>query len=262
MASVLSQVFCCLRSRSGSSDEGRPDEHERLIPAVNDAPQTISDVVVVDRQNLKDRLGTIVRSKEGKMVNVNAHVPFNLHNQPTSHPFGSRSMSHRSHSGSLNQSRSTIASNHSASIYQHNDQYQYHSGPPSPSPQPSMSLSTQSIDVDEGPSLMRNPILNVRLVRSGSGTGAGLGTGRLTRGRGRTRGRSARDESSTGVNADMDGTEEEQESPDAPNKLSPVYSGDEEVGTTPTFTLSAAAESKVPVFKIEDAGSIARSWGD
>jgi len=34
----------------------------------------------VDYGKLKGKLGTIVRAKEGRMVNVNAHGPFNLQN--------------------------------------------------------------------------------------------------------------------------------------------------------------------------------------
>lgn len=67
-------------------------------------------MIVIDHQKLKDKLGTIVRSKEGlvtlcpqitdkliisyrKMVNVNAQIPFNLHNQNLVDPSLSRSTS-------------------------------------------------------------------------------------------------------------------------------------------------------------------------
>ncbi|TRM56200.1 hypothetical protein BD626DRAFT_259591 [Schizophyllum amplum] len=48
----------------------------------------------MDQQKVRDKLGIIVRAKEGRMVNVHAAIPFNLHNQarPTD-ASGSRSAS-------------------------------------------------------------------------------------------------------------------------------------------------------------------------
>ncbi|KAL4262036.1 hypothetical protein AB1N83_005945 [Pleurotus pulmonarius] len=80
----LQSFICCCAARKKSKDA--IDETSRLLPPLEDIPSPqISDVVVVDHQKLRDKLTTIVRSKEGKMVNVNAALPFNLHNQVLPH---------------------------------------------------------------------------------------------------------------------------------------------------------------------------------
>ncbi|EPQ56861.1 hypothetical protein GLOTRDRAFT_137359 [Gloeophyllum trabeum ATCC 11539] len=93
MSSFFSAVFaCCLRAKSPDRE---PDERTHLIPAAQDADVTPPrpHVAVVDPQKMKERLGTIVRSKEGKMVNVHAQAPFNVHNRalPTAQSSTSRS---------------------------------------------------------------------------------------------------------------------------------------------------------------------------
>ncbi|KAJ7181272.1 hypothetical protein C8R46DRAFT_599650 [Mycena filopes] len=77
MSSLFTQLFCCcLRPRPAPPDVESttviPNEHSRLLepPA--------SPASVVDHQSLSDRLGTIVRAKEGKMVSVSARTPFTL----------------------------------------------------------------------------------------------------------------------------------------------------------------------------------------
>ncbi|EIM80975.1 uncharacterized protein STEHIDRAFT_161981 [Stereum hirsutum FP-91666 SS1] len=62
--------------------QDEPDEQTRLIQPTEDAAPVQRHTTVVDHQRMKERFGTIVRSKEGKMVSVNAPLPFNLHNKP------------------------------------------------------------------------------------------------------------------------------------------------------------------------------------
>ncbi|KAJ7728523.1 hypothetical protein B0H16DRAFT_1588898 [Mycena metata] len=77
MSSLFAQLFCCcVRPRADPIDAEStviPNEHSRLL----DPPS--SPAIVVDHQKLSDRLGTIVRAKEGKMVSVSARTPFTLH---------------------------------------------------------------------------------------------------------------------------------------------------------------------------------------
>ncbi|KAJ7166969.1 hypothetical protein C8R46DRAFT_1272102 [Mycena filopes] len=91
MSSLLTQLFCCcLRPRPAPLDVEStviPNEHSRLLepPA--------SPASVVDHQSLSDRLGTIVRAKEGKMVSVSARTPFTLHDAPEQLPSSSSTTS-------------------------------------------------------------------------------------------------------------------------------------------------------------------------
>ncbi|KAI0058704.1 hypothetical protein BV25DRAFT_1919026 [Artomyces pyxidatus] len=78
--SFLSQLFCCCARPSAEDPSAEPDEQTRLIPTTEDASPAQRHVVV-DQQRMKERLAVIVRSKESKMVNLNAALPFNLHNK-------------------------------------------------------------------------------------------------------------------------------------------------------------------------------------
>lgn len=175
MAAIFSTIFsCCLRRRRRRQEPVIPDEESRLIPAEATEPTpVIPNVVVIDHQKLKDRLGTIVRSKEGKMVNVNAQIPFNLHNQAIMDPSSSRSAS--------------ISTNHRYEFPQNSQRYPGLSAAPVPSnlasssrgPSISRSSSTASVHYDSSrrgslaPSEtndIRNGILNVRLVNKGYGS--------------------------------------------------------------------------------------------
>ncbi|KAK0230151.1 hypothetical protein IW262DRAFT_382175 [Armillaria fumosa] len=78
---AFQRIFCCMSSKSDvKSDAGIIDETSRLIPATEEPSPTVMNV---DYGKLKGKLGTIVRAKEGRMVNVNAHGPFNLQNHPS-----------------------------------------------------------------------------------------------------------------------------------------------------------------------------------
>ncbi|TFK53808.1 hypothetical protein OE88DRAFT_1284104 [Heliocybe sulcata] len=118
MSSFFNAVFaCCLRAHSPSPE--RPDETTHLIPAAQDVdiPPQRPHVVVVDPQKMKERLGTIVRSKEGKMVNVHSPAPFNVQNRaalPNGQSSTSRSTRYPSPQPSLQTSRSTTSLQHDA----------------------------------------------------------------------------------------------------------------------------------------------------
>ncbi|KAJ7175003.1 hypothetical protein C8R43DRAFT_975688 [Mycena crocata] len=79
-SSFLARLFCCcyIRPRTNRTDVESaviPNETSRLI----DPPSSPAPQITVDHQKLNDKLGTIVRAKEGKMVSVNARAPFTLH---------------------------------------------------------------------------------------------------------------------------------------------------------------------------------------
>ncbi|KAI6166060.1 hypothetical protein EDD17DRAFT_119998 [Pisolithus thermaeus] len=151
-------LSCCRRRKHQHDPEGVPNERTPIIPPTED-PQT-TPPRVVDHQKLKDRLGSVLKSKETKMVNVNAQFPFNLHNQHLDEPSPSRS--------SRNVSGGTYGSSRHAS----------------PSPRPSLKKSHSSIslhpdqeDLFSSQVLAANgnhlpAILNVRLVRTERPTGS------------------------------------------------------------------------------------------
>ncbi|KAJ7450681.1 hypothetical protein B0H11DRAFT_318406 [Mycena galericulata] len=80
--SMFQSLFsCCIRSHRSADDDLTiiPDETTHLLPSSTGIPSPgLPDTTVVDQQNLNDRLGTIVRAKEGKMVNVGSRTPFTV----------------------------------------------------------------------------------------------------------------------------------------------------------------------------------------
>ncbi|KAF9482104.1 hypothetical protein BDN70DRAFT_930365 [Pholiota conissans] len=175
-------------------------EHAAPLRTSLGLPTTYAD----EQQRMKERMGSIVRAKEGKMVNVNARLPFNLHNHP--HPTGSIH-ANPSSSSSLSLSSSSRSfsaaglaaiptlSQTSGTPHTH-AQVQVHVGAPLPGPSNlsrntpyhrdtaefSRSSSAASRDPsasasDDG-SLARNrrtPILGLRLVRVPFPDAAGVG---------------------------------------------------------------------------------------
>ncbi|KAI0948903.1 hypothetical protein AcW1_008645 [Taiwanofungus camphoratus] len=311
MASFFFHIFaCCLRGRSGSevrspccfderralltlSDvQGEPDERSHLIPPTNDVPPTRN--YVVDRQKLSERLGTIVRSKEGKMVNVNAPLPFNLHNKAlhTLDP---------SHSHSHSQPRTTpprpltTTQNRGPSYSPTRD--------PSPSIQTSRSTSSlhpgdasylpPEADPDGG---TRRPILNVRLVRCKGGYA--VGGRRIRQGRSATRGRLGRFGEARNGNEDANGDangaaseapngkgkevcdsiaeDQAATTPESDNLATPMTDGDtsphaptESPNTSPESQemFDGVLDEATPqqsdfMIQIQDVGKISQSWGD
>ncbi|KAJ7435784.1 hypothetical protein B0H11DRAFT_2295291 [Mycena galericulata] len=93
LTSMLQSLFsCCIRSHRSADDDLTiiPDETTHLLPSSTGIPSPgLPDTIVVDQQNLNDRLGTIVRAKEGKMVNVGSRTPFTVVQVSTSPPTSS-----------------------------------------------------------------------------------------------------------------------------------------------------------------------------
>jgi len=181
MSSFFSQVWnCCLRNRSTSPGV---NEQSQLIPPAQDHPTTMQPTSsVIDHQKLKERLGTIVRSKEGKMINVGTPLPLNLHHKALHariDPSGSTSSRSgaRSLSGSSGQ-RLNTAGDPGA---EREGSTSRASSPHHPSSDSLASLQPGDASYlppeerDDG----KRPILNVRL--------AGDGTGRTRKGRSRGR---------------------------------------------------------------------------
>ncbi|KAF7334679.1 hypothetical protein MVEN_02298500 [Mycena venus] len=78
---MLHSLFCCCaRPRVEDDPTVIPTETTHLISGAAGLPSPhLPETMAIDRQRLQERMGTIVRSKEGKMVNVNARTPFILH---------------------------------------------------------------------------------------------------------------------------------------------------------------------------------------
>ncbi|KAH9940376.1 uncharacterized protein BXZ73DRAFT_42919 [Epithele typhae] len=257
MAPILTVLFgCCLRARSPSLDD--PDENTPFIAPAEDVAPYVPRNYSIDHQKMKERLGHIVRSKEGKMVNVNQKLPFNMHNRPT-----------------YRQDRSTNPSpeSPSTSAFPHHHR-RTHSRDPSPSIQTSRSTSSlhpgdaSYLPPEADPDgIVRKPILNLRLIRGHGGFTTG---GRIRQGRSTVRGRRGRwgEERATDSSEEPDaavgpsrgrtglgdGAEEpvlEVESPSTPGDAS-----QDRVDAGRRAALLAAQ------FKIEDVGNISQSWGE
>ncbi|PBK69791.1 hypothetical protein ARMSODRAFT_956590 [Armillaria solidipes] len=174
MATFFISIFsCCRRKRSKDYIVPNDEEARLILPSTDPLSPAIPNVIVIDHQRLQDKLGTIVRSKEGKMVNVNSQIPFNLHNQPLPQSSLSRSNSHY---------RISALTMSSSRNYSHS---QSHSGSRASSPSGRRTSSNERMD-----EYRRTPILNVRLVKDYGAT--------ATTSRGR-KGRLASDIPGTGV---------------------------------------------------------------
>ncbi|KAF7295568.1 hypothetical protein MIND_01096800 [Mycena indigotica] len=80
MSSFFSLFCCCGHDGDSAKADDQIDEHSRLIPSNIDATPSPS-VEYTDHQRMQERLVTIVRAKERKMVNLTSQIPFNLHNR-------------------------------------------------------------------------------------------------------------------------------------------------------------------------------------
>ncbi|KAN0130277.1 hypothetical protein V8E53_011900 [Lactarius tabidus] len=229
--SLLSFLFCCLRPRSVPSSQ-EPDENSRLIPASDDVLPAARHVIV-DQQRMKERLGVIVRAKEGKMVNVNAPLPFNLNNNTAHRP-------HPPH---------TQQPPHQQQMRL--DRFRARAG----SPQPSFDAERQSVlssaSASASPShetyeeTARRPVLNVRIVRPGSA---------LARGRPITR--------DTAQSSELQQQREEGDSPAEGAVAREEQDGTAATGAIPCDGAQAAARRPTTPFTIQNVGSLSQSWGD
>ncbi|KAJ3912737.1 hypothetical protein F5877DRAFT_72148 [Lentinula edodes] len=68
----LVDILCCFRSRDTLQPEDTVNERTHLIPTTTteDQPALTPNLVFIDPVQFRERLGTIVRAKEGRMVNV------------------------------------------------------------------------------------------------------------------------------------------------------------------------------------------------
>ncbi|KAH9949099.1 hypothetical protein B0H21DRAFT_820459 [Amylocystis lapponica] len=293
MSVFIAQVFaCCIRGRSRSS--GDPTERTPFIPPTNELPPSRN--YVVDYQKLKERLGGIVRSKEGKMVNVNASLPFNLHNSNADQSQSTQTTPPRP-TPSISQPRRTPESPSRANMPNIlTNRLPSYSPSRDPSPSIQTSRSTSSLHPGDASYLppeedpengVRRPILNARLVRGTGGYGiGGRAAVRKRQGRSATRGRLGRFGELVGVekrngngvaqevflpkaNGDAEGAVAPGDSDVAANahiafslqppdaEDSPSHSQDEEYTSVLDETTPQASD-----FEIQDVGKITQSWGD
>ncbi|KAI0088104.1 hypothetical protein BDY19DRAFT_210671 [Irpex rosettiformis] len=247
MTSVLRHVLCCCCGRRPHSpgDGDEADEHTPFIRPQSNGEEPSNANYVVNHEALKDRLGTIVRAKESKMVNVSTDLPFNLANKVLH--------------GRLGDLEASTSSSRSPSAHAASGGVSGSSPDPSPSIQTSRSNSSlhpgdaSYLPPEADPtSGLRGPILSARLVRKpGSG---GFGVGGVT---------DSNDSLSThfeangesapgnGLVIQVEGTGE-------------VLSGDADVDTTlktpRASEIHAIPEKDFGV--IQDVGKITCSWGD
>ncbi|KAF8804828.1 hypothetical protein BYT27DRAFT_7213621 [Phlegmacium glaucopus] len=237
--------FCC---QASDESQDRFDESAHLIPTESvESPLIYSDVVLLDQQQLQKRLGLIVRTKEGKMVNVASQIPFNLHNKviPPERSYGSVS---RSASGSIDHhsrvhdyqndygySNHGIARHRHFYVSAHDDRRDDRSRSVSPSADgPSSHTRYHSQTLDQP---MPTPILNVRLVGYTANTSK-------TRGRARER-----ESHSTEVPDPIQGTTQVEGESAATGGITETSCEDQGPSTASTF-------------KLRDVGSITLSWND
>ncbi|KAN0091319.1 hypothetical protein V8E55_004885 [Tylopilus felleus] len=199
-----------------------PDERTPLIPHSDDTPTP--QPRVIDHQKLKERLCSVVRAKEGKMVNVSAQFPFNLHNQDNSSSRSSRNVS----GGTLSSSRAAT---------------------PSPSRKLHKSPSTASIRRDTLhylPLVVSStaPILNLRLVKSAPPTHT-------------ARGRSQRTGDQDSRNPALDSHPELSQDDGQTPRVPPSSTLKSHLPVN-----SETPPHHPEDFSIHDAGAVARSWGD
>lgn len=214
---------------------------------------------MVDHQKLKERLGTVVRSKEGKMVNVNAAFPFNLHNQSLGDP-PSRSVS----GGTLDSSRQASRSPARHSLHTRYSSTSLQRDAEGP--------ASQSNDVVEGRGDPHKPILNVRLVSTPVSNSANRAINSISRGR---PGRGIEHGRVMVVSADHishpDEDDEEHDhvaedsdvlTPPRPQVHTSERDADNSSDSDPSKPSPVANVIHTEDFTIRDAGAISRSWGD
>ncbi|KAJ6531191.1 hypothetical protein B0H19DRAFT_1190713 [Mycena capillaripes] len=158
--STFFSLFCCC-GHHRVRDEDTVDETSHLIPS--NLESTSPTVVFTDHQRIQERLVTIVRAKERKMVNVNSQIPFNLHNRViTPNPSLSRSVSlSTGHFDPTNVVASTFDAREPLTVQLRS--------PPSPllgSERNASHSKSRSISLTRNENDPPNPILNVRLVNT------------------------------------------------------------------------------------------------
>lgn len=247
---------CCVRQRRRNLTV--PDERTFLIPATTASETPTPQPRVVDHQKLKERLGTVVRSKEGKMVNVNAAFPFNLHNQSLGDP-PSRSVS----GGTLDSSRRASRSPARDSLHTRYSSTSLR--------QDAEGSASQGNDAVEGRGDPYKPILNVRLVSTVVSNVANRPINGISRGRpgrGIEHGRVMVVSADHISHPDEDDDEHDNVAEDndalTPRRQTHTSDGDasNSSDSNPSELSCDANVIHTEDFTIRDAGAISRSWGD
>ncbi|KAG0700823.1 hypothetical protein DFH29DRAFT_929852 [Suillus ampliporus] len=247
-------LFSCCGIRQRQRDPTVPDEHTFLIPATTTGETPTPQPRVVDHQKLKERLGIVVRTKEGKMVNVNAPFPFNLHNQCLGDP-PSRSVS----GGTLDSCRRTSRSPGRDSLHKSYSRTSLQQDPEG--------SASQGNDAVDGRGDQCKPILNVRLVSTPASNGANRAINGISRGRpgrGIEHGRLGV-VSANHISRPEDNEENVDEDNDALTPNPQMHASGEDPDNSSDSDPSEPSHDHAIYtedFTIRDAGAISRSWGD
>ncbi|KIJ49535.1 hypothetical protein M422DRAFT_66021 [Sphaerobolus stellatus SS14] len=229
MSSLFSWLTVCCSRSTPPENEG---ETQLLLPGDGVPVYVAPDTAAVDRERVKERLGNIVRSKEGKMVNVTDHLPFNLNHRD---PNGASSSRLRAES---------------------------------PSPHPSvetgdsMASRSSSFRLRGGrPGIPKEPALSVRLIRGRDGQRSGTSRGRL--------GRFDEERGDEWAEGPLENGEGSSDASDqipehaSVNGVVPDIIPLDDVDKDAILSLSDQIGQQLQDgWKIEDAGPISRGWGD
>jgi len=213
---------------------------------------------------VKERMSAIVRSKEGKMVNVNARLPFNLHNKNLSATLDASS------SGSRSGSRSNRPFSPFSPPSQSHEQIQGYVGAPlAHVSHPPVSRDSSTVGSREHSahgseiSTSRTSTLHVRLVKnlpsSSVGMAARRGRARRKGGESIGSGTGIEEESVPLINNGLpssDGTVADNTPRAAKFSLDTAETSE----SKPTLSISPA--SSVVDFVIQDTGPLTVGWGD
>ncbi|KAK7051529.1 hypothetical protein VNI00_004504 [Paramarasmius palmivorus] len=285
--SMASFFACCFRRKP--IRRVIVDEESRLIP---DPPQvstseTLPSFNVYGGTGLdKERLGGIVQAKQGKMVNVSAFVPFNLHTSASSSHSPARAPSTAryafpapvspltpTHSDVQAQGESPAMSRNGSSLERNQPPPGWDSNMRRTSLAPSES-ETSLHQPSRGPVLMRSgsfhrqPVLGLRLV-SGSGNSGSM----ARRGRARVKGVSGglgltftAGRSASGSASEDNGGSREHEDTGAPVPPVPPAPTSSSTNAQPSSEATVLHPPKLVTttqpFTLRDIGNITIGWDD
>jgi len=261
MESLFSQLCCCFQREPLIDIRVEPpDEQSHLIPATSESTSaTMDEGLVIDHRKLKERMSSIVRSKEGKMVNVNARLPFNLHNKKLSATIDASSSGSRSGSSNRLSPLSQPSRSH--------ERIKGHIGAPlepvshRPLSRDSSTPDSREPSVHESVSSSRTPILNARLVKTLPAGTAGIAA---RRGRARRKGgESTSIGSATGIREESVPVNIGLPSSDGTVADNTPRAKDFCLGSAETIEpmVSVSPASTVD-FIIQDTGPLTVTWGD
>jgi len=170
MPSLFTKALCCCCLRTRSKSPAPDDDRSRLIPPESEVPSYAQpQPIAIDHQNLKERLGAIVRTKEGKMLNVGASSPLNLHRkslQAKLNPSASNSsvLGHRSFYSS---NKSVTLGDHGATDFEGDNNHHPHLIPRNSSLVSFRTEESPSRDGRDDRDQDQPTVLNIRLANGG-----------------------------------------------------------------------------------------------